>query len=77
MKYLNGNYYLEVKGERYTIHPTENIIFKLREEPKSLTTQNQVQNETQKRENQKVVGNIVRLEVKRNGCKIPQKICES
>ena len=57
MKYLNGRYYVEVKDHRYKIHPTENIILRLRDEPKSLRTQYQVQNETQIRRNQKVVKN--------------------
>ena len=57
MKYLNGNYYVEVKDHRYKIHPTENIILRLRDEPKSLRTQYQVQNETQIRKNQKVIKN--------------------
>ena len=57
MKYLNGNYYIEVKDKRYKIHPTENIILKLRDEPKSLRTQYQVQNETKIRRNQKVIKN--------------------
>ena len=57
MKYLNGNYYVEVKDHRYTIHPTENIILRLRDEPKSLRTQYQVKNETQIRKNQKVIKN--------------------
>ena len=57
MKYLNGNYYVEVKDHRYKIHPTENIILRLRDEPKSLRTQYQVQNETQIRRNQKVIKN--------------------
>ena len=57
MKYLDGNYYVEVKDYRYKIHPTENIILRLRDEPKSLRTQYQVQNETQIRRNQKVVKN--------------------
>ena len=52
MKYLTGQYYVEVKDHRYTIHPTENIISKLRDEPKSLRTQYQVQNYTQFRKNQ-------------------------
>ena len=47
MKYLEGNYYVEVKDRRYKIHPTENIILRKRDEPKSLRTQYQVQNETQ------------------------------
>ena len=54
MKYLNGEYYVEVKDHRYKIHPTENIILRKREEPKSLRSQYQVQNETQIRRNQKV-----------------------
>ena len=57
MKYLNGRYYVEVKDHRYKIHPTENIILRLRDEPKSLRTQYQVQNETQIRRNQKVIKN--------------------
>ena len=57
MKYLNGEYYVEVKDHRYKIHPTENIILRLRDEPKSLRTQYQVQNETQIRKNQKVIKN--------------------
>ena len=57
MKYLNGEYYVEVKDHRYKIHPTENIILRKREQPQSLRTQYQVQNETQIRKNQKVVKN--------------------
>ena len=57
MKYLNGNYYVEVKDHRYKIHPTENIILRLRDEPKSLRTEYQVQNETQIRKNEKVIKN--------------------
>ena len=57
MKYLNGEYYVEVKDHRSKIHPTENIILGLRDEPKSLRTQYQVQNETQIRRNQKVIEN--------------------
>ena len=57
MKYLNGEYYVEVKDKRYQIHPTENIILRKRDEPKSLRTQYQVQNETQIRRNQKVIKN--------------------
>ena len=55
MKYLNGEYYVEVKDHRNRIHPTENIILRRRDEPKSLRTQYQVQNETQIRKNQKVI----------------------
>ena len=54
MKYLDGKYYVEVKDHRYRIHPTENIIIRLRDEPKSLRTQYQIQNETQNRRNEKI-----------------------
>ena len=57
MKYLNGEYYVEVKDHRYKIHPTENIILRKRDPPTSLRTQHQVQNETQIRKNQKVIKN--------------------
>ena len=55
MKYLNGEYYVEVKDHRYKIYPTENIILRKRDPPSSLRTQYQVQNETQIRRNQKVI----------------------
>ena len=57
MKYLNGQYYVQVKDHRYMIHPTENIILRKRDPPKSLRTQYQVQNETQIRRNEKVIKN--------------------
>ena len=57
MKYLNERYYVEVKDHRYKIHPTENIILRLRDEPKSLRTQYQIQNEIKIRRNQKVIKN--------------------
>ena len=57
MKYLNGEYYVEVKDHRYIIHPTENIILGKRNPPTSLRTQYQVKNETQIRKNQKVIRN--------------------
>ena len=57
MKYLNGEYYVEVKDHRYKIHPTENIILRKRDPPTSLRAQYQVQNETQIRRNQKVIKN--------------------
>ena len=57
MKYLNGEYYVEVKDHRYKIHPTENIILRKRDPPTSLRTQYQVQNETLIRKNQKVIKN--------------------
>ena len=56
MKNLNGEYYVEVKVHRYKIHPTENHILRKRDEPKSLRTQYQVQNEIQIR-SQKVIKN--------------------
>ena len=39
MEYLNGNCYVDVKDHRYRIHPTEKIMLRLRDEPKSLRTQ--------------------------------------
>ena len=47
MKYLDGNYYVEVNDHRYRIHPTENVILRKRDPPTSLRTQYQVENETQ------------------------------
>ena len=57
MKYLDGKYYLELKDDRYKIHPTENNILQKRDPPTSLRTQYQVQNETQIRRNQKIIKN--------------------
>ena len=57
MKYLNGNYYVEVKDHRYKIHPTEKIILRKRNPSASLRTQYQVQNETKIWRNQKVIKN--------------------
>ena len=57
MKYLNGEYFVEVKDHRYKIHPTEKIISRKRDPPTSLRTQYQVQNETQIQKNQKVIKN--------------------
>ena len=57
MKYLNCEYYVEVKDHRCKIHPTENILMRKREPPTSLRTQYQVQKETQIRRNQKVTRN--------------------
>ena len=57
MKYLNGEYYVEVKDHRYKIHPTENIILRKRDPPTSLRTQYHAQYETQIRKNQKVIKN--------------------
>ena len=64
MKYLNGKYYVEVKDHRYKIHPTENVILRLRDPRTSVRTQYQAQNGTQIRKNQKVVENNGKLEVK-------------
>ena len=57
MKYLNGQYYVEVNNHRYKVHPTENKILRKRDPPTSLRTQYQVQKETQIRRNQKVIKN--------------------
>ena len=54
MKYLSGEYYVEVKNHRYKIDPTENIILRKRDPPQSLRTQYQVQSNTQFMRNQKV-----------------------
>ena len=54
MKFLNSQYYVEVRDKRHEIHPSENINLRLRYELKSLRPQNQVQNETQIRKIQKV-----------------------
>ena len=53
MKYLNGEFYVEVKDHRYNIQPTGNIILRKRDPPTSPRTQYQFQNETQIRRNQK------------------------
>ena len=55
MKYLNGQYYVEVKDYRYRIHATENVKLRFRIETKPPRTQYQVQNDTQIRKNQKVI----------------------
>ena len=52
------------KDRRYRIHPTEIIILRKGDPPTSLRTQNQIQNETQIRKNQKVVENNGKVEVK-------------
>ena len=57
MKYLNREYYVEMKDRRYKIHPTENILLRKRDPPTSLRTQYQVQIDTQIRRNQKVINN--------------------
>ena len=57
MKYLNGEYYVEVKDHRYKNHPTERIILSKRDPPSSLRTQYQVQNDSQIRRHQKFIKN--------------------
>ena len=57
MKYLNGEYYVEVEDHRYNLHPTENIILSKKDPPSSLRTQYQVKKETKIRRNQKVIRN--------------------
>ena len=57
MKYLDGNNYVEVKDHRYKIHPTEKKILRKRDQPKSLTTQYQVKNNTKIHTNQKLFRN--------------------
>ena len=57
MKYLNGQYYVEVKNHRYKIHPSEKIILRKRDPPTSLRTYYQVKNQTQIRTNQRVIRN--------------------
>ena len=73
MKYLNSEYYVEVKDHRYKIHPTENIILRKRNPPISLRTQYQVQNETQIGKNQKVIKNDNDQLVIKNYSKIKNK----
>ena len=76
MKYPDGRYYVEVKDHRYEIHPTENIILRLRDEPKSLRSQYQVQNNTQIRRNQKVIKNDDNQLIVKNYPKIKQPIIQ-
>ena len=52
----NGIKYVEVKDLRYKTLPTENIIIRERDPPKIPRTQYQVQNKTQTRKNQNVIG---------------------
>ena len=52
----NGINYVEVKDISYKTHPTENIIIRGRYPRKSPRTHYEVQKNTQKRKNQKVIG---------------------
>ena len=74
MKFLNEQYYVEVKDKRYRIHPTENNILRELDPPKPLRTQNQVQNETQIRKNQKAIRNDKNELVVKNYLKNKQPI---
>ena len=55
MKYLIGEYYVEVEDHQFKNHPTEIIILRKRDPAKSLRTQYQVQNNNEMRKNQKEV----------------------
>ena len=57
MKYLKGEYYVEVKDHRFKNHPTETIILRKRKPPTFLRTKYPVQNETQIGKNQRVIKN--------------------
>ena len=74
MKYFNDNYYVEVKDHRYKIHPTENNIIREQDPPKSLRTPYRVQNETEIKNNQKVIKKINDELVVQNYPKIKQPI---
>ena len=76
MKYFNGPYYVEVKDHRYKIHPTEFLILQKRDPPTSLTTQYQVQSETQTRKKQKVIRNDNSQSVVKNYPKNRQPIVQ-
>ena len=76
MKYLNCEYYVEGKDHRYIIHPTENILLGLRNEPKSLRTQYQFESETQIRRNKKVIKNDKNQIVVKNYPKKKQPIIQ-
>ena len=39
MKFLIGQYYVELKDHRYKVYPSENIILRLRDPPNSPGTQ--------------------------------------
>ena len=53
MKYLDGQYYVEVKDHRCEIHPTEDISLGKGNAPQLLRTQYHVQSETQFRKKAK------------------------
>ena len=76
MKYLNGEYCVDVRDHRYKNQPTENIILRKRDPPTSLRTQYQVQNETQIRKNQIVIKNDNEESVVKNCPKTKQPIIQ-
>ena len=55
MKYIDCQFYVEVKDHRYRNHATESNNSRKRNPPQSLRPQYQVQNETQFRRNEKVI----------------------
>ena len=55
MKYRDGQYYVEVKDQRYKFFPTEDISLGKGNPPQLLRTQNQVQCETQFRKKIKML----------------------
>ena len=57
MKYLKGEYCVEMNDHRYLFHPSENNILRKPDPLKFLRTQHQVQKDTQIRRNQKVIRN--------------------
>ena len=76
MKYLDGNYYVEVKNHRYKIQPTGNFVLRKRDPPIPLRIQYQAQNETQIRKNQKVIKNDINELVVKNYPKNKQPITQ-
>ena len=48
MKYLNGEYYAEVKNHRCRPYPTKNFNLRKRDPPQFLRIQYQVQNDKEK-----------------------------
>ena len=57
MIYLNGNFYVEVKGKGYSVHPPYDTILREQNERRSSRRHYQVKNKTQIRKNQKVIEN--------------------
>ena len=76
MKYLNGEYYVEVKNNRYKIHPIKKISLRKRDPPTSLRTQYQVQKGIEIRRNKKVIKNDNDQLLVKNYPKIKQSITQ-